>query len=1070
MMMKRRLARTIVVFALFCLATPLYAATPWLHTDGNVIKDPCGNIIILRGIDLIDLGFLQDWEGGATAMVDRLTNQNDPCGSSPGWYPRVLRINITPPDSVSGWPHPFNPNNTDLYNLLRSVVDYCKTKDLYAIVDWHYVDNTYSHVASTNQFWTYMAPKFANDSHVIFELFNEPINTTFGSDNANWLSVRTNMNSWISIVRTYAPNNLILVAGASWSQTIGPAATYPLTGDNIAIVSHIYPGHWLSSPVGNNWYTTNIKNCLNRYPVFMSEWGFYNNSSDTLGYGSITNYGQPLQNFREARNISNSAWVSSYDWTPTMFTDGLVYKLRIGPYEMGGFVKDTLYLMRNNNQPSNGDTIPPAAPTGLMATPSTGTVTLTWNSNTEGDLYGYDIYRSSTSGGQINRLNLVRSKTPAYTDTNVGGTRTYYYVVTAVDTSFNSSADSIEVSATVPADSTPPAAPSGLSATAGDANVLLVWNNNTEVDFNGYNVYRSTTSGGPYIRQNGGLLSSPTFIDANVTNGIIYYYVVTAVDTSLNESANSSQVSAKPQTNSIVGIISSWTTGTTNTAASGYNRALVFVAHAKSGSSGGTPSLTGVTYGGQAMTKIIDKLTGSGSSQAYVAAFILNDANINAAANTTFTPTWTSTPTYITYTSVFLQHVNQTTPVGTTDSNGVTSSTTVSTSALTTNNGDMVIENAASSIIGTYTVTSGWTKDVDLSVSSYDGMDGHKPATGASETPSITQTSGNHSLIGFVVKMAPNLPPAAPVGLSATSSVGIVLLDWNNNTELDLAGYNIYRSTTSGSGYVKLNSTLLTSSNYTDTNVVNGTTYYYVVTAVDTAGLESVNSSEVSATPINPASGTGSILREWWNDIPGTIDDLLSNVNYPDNPSGRELVTKLEGPVNWGESYGSRFLGYLNPVTSGTYTFWIAADDMGFMFLSTDDDPANSLLIAWTQNPTGWRVWDTYSSQQSSPISLVAGQKYYFEVLHKQDTDNDNVSVAWEGPGISQQVIDGVYLSPCDLEFVDFAGFAGQWGQIDCNADNNWCSGADFDRNGTVDIDDLLSFADGWLVGNNPIY
>jgi len=1070
-MMKRRLAQTIVVSALFCLATPLYAATPWLHTDGNVIKDPCGNIVILRGIDLIDLGSLDSWEGGAINMVNRLTNQSDPCGSSPGWYPRVLRIMIAPPDSVSGWPHPFDPNNTDLYNLLRSVVDYCKTKDLYAIVDWHYVDNTYSHVASTNQFWTYMAPKFANDSHVIFELFNEPINTTFGSDNANWLSVRTNMNSWISIVRTYAPNNLILVAGASWSQTIGPAATYPLTGDNIAIVSHIYPGHWLSSPAGNNWYTTNIKNCLNRYPVFMSEWGFYNNSSDTLGYGSITNYGQPLQDFREARNISNSAWVSSYDWTPTMFTDGLIYKLRIGPYEMGGFVKDTLYLMRNNNQPSNGDTIPPAAPTGLTATPSTGTVTLTWNSNTEGDLYGYDIYRSSTSGGQINRLNLVRSKTSAYTDTSVAGTRTYYYVVTAVDTNFNSSADSIEVSATVPADSTPPAAPSGLSATAGNANVLLVWNNNNEVDFNGYNVYRSTISGGPYTRQNGGLLSSPIFNDANVTNGTSYYYVVTAVDTSLNESADSSQVSARPQTNPIVGIIGSWVTGTTHAKESGINRALVFVAHAKTSSI--TSSLTAVTYGGRAMTKIIDKIAGSSSSRTYVAAFILSDANINAATNTTFTPTWTSSPTdsNITYSSVFLQNVNQTTLVGANASAGVTGNTTVSTSALATSNGDMVIENAASSVAGTYTVTSGWTIDVDLSVTGYDGMDGHKPATGASETPSITQSSGNHSLIGFVVQMAPNLPPAAPTGLSAASSVGTVLLDWNNNTEFDLAGYNVYRSTTSGSGYVKLNSALLTSSDYTDTNIVNGTTYYYVATAVDTVGLESVNSSEVSATPINPTSGTGSILREWWNDIPGPdVDDLLSNVNYPDNPSGRELVTNLEGPVNWGDSYGSRFLGYLNPVTSGSYTFWIASDDMGFLFLSTDDDPANLSLIAYTLDPTGWRVWDTYSSQQSSPISLVAGQKYYFEVLHKQDTDNDNVSVAWEGPGISQQVIDGIYLSPCSLEFVDFAGFAGQWGQIDCNADNNWCSGADFDRNGTVDIDDLLSFVDGWLVGNNPPY
>ena len=52
------------------------------------------------------------------------------------------------------------------------------------------------------------------------------------------------MQTWINIVRTYAPNNLILVGGRNGSQTIGPAASYPLTGNNIAIVSHIYPGHW----------------------------------------------------------------------------------------------------------------------------------------------------------------------------------------------------------------------------------------------------------------------------------------------------------------------------------------------------------------------------------------------------------------------------------------------------------------------------------------------------------------------------------------------------------------------------------------------------------------------------------------------------------------------------------------------------------------------------------------------------------------------------------------------------------------------------------------------------------
>ena len=110
--------------------------------------------------------------------------------------------------------------------------------------------------------------------------------------------------------------------------------------------------------------------------------------------------------------------------------------------------------------------------------------------------------------------------------------------------------------------------------------------------------------------------------------------------------------------------------------------------------------------------------------------------------------------------------------------------------------------------------------------------------------------------------------------------------------------------------------------------------------------------------------------------------------------------------------------------------------------------------------------WNKYYSQQSTPISLVAGQKYYIIVVHKASVGNDNIAVAWEGPGISQQVIDGIYLSPCGLKFLEFAGFAAQWGRADCNADNNWCSGADFSRDGMVFVDDLATFADGWLTGD----
>jgi len=62
-----------------------------------------------------------------------------------------------------------------------------------------------------------------------------------------------------------------------------------------------------------------------------------------------------------------------------------------------------------------------------------------------------------------------------------------------------------------------------------------------------------------------------------------------------------------------------------------------------------------------------------------------------------------------------------------------------------------------------------------------------------------------------------------------------------------VAGYNVYRSTVSGSGYVKLNGSLISGLAYSDSNVQNATTYYYVTTAVDSAGTESAYSNQVSA-------------------------------------------------------------------------------------------------------------------------------------------------------------------------------------------------------------------------------
>jgi len=69
---------------------------------------------------------------------------------------------------------------------------------------------------------------------------------------------------------------------------------------------------------------------------------------------------------------------------------------------------------------------------------------------------------------------------------------------------------------------------------------------------------------------------------------------------------------------------------------------------------------------------------------------------------------------------------------------------------------------------------------------------------------------------------------------------------WNASTST-VSGYYIYRNTLSGGTYVRINSSPVVGLNYIDSTVQSGTTYYYVITAVDSTGVESVYSNQVSA-------------------------------------------------------------------------------------------------------------------------------------------------------------------------------------------------------------------------------
>ena len=110
-------------------------------------------------------------------------------------------------------------------------------------------------------------------------------------------------------------------------------------------------------------------------------------------------------------------------------------------------------------------------------------------------------------------------------------------------------------------------------------------------------------------------------------------------------------------------------------------------------------------------------------------------------------------------------------------------------------------------------------------------------------------------------------PPGTPTGLVATPGQGQVSLDWADNPEAGV-GYNVKRSLTSGGSYTQLNTAPLTQSAYLDTGLSSGTTYFYVVSAVNPGG-ESANSSEVSARPLG---GGGPLFRRGDADLNGVVE------------------------------------------------------------------------------------------------------------------------------------------------------------------------------------------------------
>jgi hypothetical protein len=185
---------------------------------------------------------------------------------------------------------------------------------------------------------------------------------------------------------------------------------------------------------------------------------------------------------------------------------------------------------------SDSSGLPPAQPSGVTVKAETAQATVSWPA--VAGATSYNIYYSATAGQETtsNGTRVANATSPKVINGLTNGT-TYYFIVTAVDASGESSASS-EVSAT------PLAIPSGIQATAGDGQVTVGWT--AAAGATSYNVYYSTAAG-QETTPSGVKFPNATSLQVitGLNNGTRYYFVVTAVNTS-GESNTSSEVSAIP--------------------------------------------------------------------------------------------------------------------------------------------------------------------------------------------------------------------------------------------------------------------------------------------------------------------------------------------------------------------------------------------------------------------------------------------------------------------------------------------------------------------------------------------
>src|SRR2546426_6096373 len=486
---------------------------------------------------------------------------------------------------------------------------------------------------------------------------------------------------------------------------------------------------------------------------------------------------------------------------------------------------------------ANADTIPPTAPSSLTALATGPTqVNLSWTASTDNvGVTGYLVQRCSGSGcTNFAQVASLPGNTTAYNDTSVSPSTTYTYQIVAADAANNPSLPSNPASATTPADTQAPTAPSNLAAAVvSNTQINLSWTASTDnVGVTNYLIQRSTAPGCSNFAQVGSTGSSATtYSDTSASPSTSYTYQVIATDAANNPSLPSNISTAittgppaapsslTATAASAIQINLSWTNNAINQTGFKVERSPDNITFTQIGTAGASvttysdPSLAPKTL----YYYRVRATNGSGDS---------GYTNVSSATTLADT-TPPSAPSNLTATAASSTQINL--------------SWTASTDNVTVTGYKIQrCQGASCTTFAQIATPSGTgTTYIDTGLSPSTSYSYEIIATDAASNPSLP------SNVGTAMTLAG--PPAAPSGLTATAaSATQINLSWTNNAT-NQTGFKVERSP-DGITFAQIGTTGATTTIYSDSPLTPVTTYFYRVRATNGAGDSTYSNVASTAT------------------------------------------------------------------------------------------------------------------------------------------------------------------------------------------------------------------------------